>query len=80
MSYSEHITKLRQLVQSKNGAWDGIHAESVARALAAPGLFARMVDEPQPCPRSRLRFGRRKPTPALAYLNFCGPVIWHAFP
>src|ERR1700684_4509946 len=31
MSYSEHTTKLSQLIKSKNGAWDGIHAESVAR-------------------------------------------------
>jgi len=31
MSYSEHATKLNQLIKSKNGAWDGVNAESVAR-------------------------------------------------
>jgi isocitrate lyase len=34
MSYSEHTTKLGQLIQSKKGAWDGINAESVARMRA----------------------------------------------
>jgi len=31
MSYSEHTTKLGQLIKSKNGTWDGVNAESVAR-------------------------------------------------
>jgi isocitrate lyase len=31
MSYSEQTTKLGQLIRSKNGAWDGIDAQSVAR-------------------------------------------------
>jgi len=31
MSYSEQTTKLGQLIKGKNGAWDGINAESVAR-------------------------------------------------
>ncbi len=31
MSYQDHITKLTQLIQSKNGTWDGINAESVER-------------------------------------------------
>ncbi len=31
MSYSEDTAKLNQLIKSKNGAWDGIHADSVAR-------------------------------------------------
>jgi isocitrate lyase len=31
MSYSDETAKLNQLIQSKNGAWDGIHADSVAR-------------------------------------------------
>ncbi len=31
MSYQDHISKLTQLIQSKNGTWDGINAESVAR-------------------------------------------------
>ncbi len=31
MSYQEHITKLTHLIQSKNGTWDGINAESVER-------------------------------------------------
>jgi isocitrate lyase len=31
MSYQDHITKLNHLIQSKNGTWDGINAESVER-------------------------------------------------
>src|ERR1700733_12983711 len=31
MSYSEQTSKLNQLIAGKNGAWDGINAESVAR-------------------------------------------------
>ncbi len=31
MSYSEQTAKLGQLIRSKGGAWDGIHADSVAR-------------------------------------------------
>jgi isocitrate lyase len=31
MSYSEQTAKLNQLIKAKGGAWDGIHAESVAR-------------------------------------------------
>jgi isocitrate lyase len=31
MSYSEDTAKLNQLIKSKNGAWDGIHADAVAR-------------------------------------------------
>ena len=31
MSYSEQTAKLNQLIRAKGGAWDGIHAESVAR-------------------------------------------------
>ena len=31
MSYQDHIIEMGQLVRSKNGAWDGINAESVAR-------------------------------------------------
>jgi isocitrate lyase len=31
MSYQNNITELNQLIQSKNGTWDGINAESVAR-------------------------------------------------
>jgi isocitrate lyase len=31
MSYSERTAKLNQLINAKGGAWDGIHAESVAR-------------------------------------------------
>ncbi|GAA0312735.1 isocitrate lyase [Sphingomonas oligophenolica] len=31
MTYQDHIATTRQLIQGKNGAWDGIDAESVAR-------------------------------------------------
>ena len=31
MTYQDHIAATRQLIQGKNGAWDGIDAESVAR-------------------------------------------------
>jgi isocitrate lyase len=31
MSYAEQTAKLNQLIKAKNGAWDGIHADSVAR-------------------------------------------------
>jgi isocitrate lyase len=31
MAYQDHIIQMSQLVQSKNGAWDGINPESVAR-------------------------------------------------
>ena len=31
MSYQDHVSKLTQLIQSKNGTWDGINAESVER-------------------------------------------------
>ena len=31
MAYQDHIIQMTQLVQSKNGAWDGINPESVAR-------------------------------------------------
>jgi isocitrate lyase len=31
MSYSEQTAKLNQLIKSKQGTWDGIHADSVAR-------------------------------------------------
>ena len=31
MSYQDHISKINALIQSKNGTWDGINAESVAR-------------------------------------------------
>jgi isocitrate lyase len=31
MSYSEDTAKLNQLISSKHGAWDGIHADAVAR-------------------------------------------------
>jgi isocitrate lyase len=31
MSYQDHITRTNQLIGSKNGTWDGISAESVAR-------------------------------------------------
>src|SRR5579863_1486824 len=31
MSYSEQTAKLNQLIKAKGGAWDAIHAESVAR-------------------------------------------------
>src|SRR5580658_4529428 len=31
MSYSEQTAKLNQLIKAKNGAWNGIHADSVAR-------------------------------------------------
>ena len=31
MAYQDHIIEMDQLVRSKKGPWDGIHAESVAR-------------------------------------------------
>ncbi len=31
MTYQDHTTKMNHLIKSKNGTWDGIHAESVAR-------------------------------------------------
>ena len=31
MAYQEHTTKMSELIQSKNGTWDGINPESVAR-------------------------------------------------
>ncbi len=31
MAYQDHITKMGELIQSKNGTWDGINPESVAR-------------------------------------------------
>ncbi len=31
MSYQDHISSVSQLIQGKNGTWDGISAESVAR-------------------------------------------------
>ncbi len=31
MSYQDHIIEMSQLIKSKNGSWDGINAESVAR-------------------------------------------------
>jgi isocitrate lyase len=31
MSYQDHIIQMSQLIKSKNGAWDGVNAESVAR-------------------------------------------------
>ena len=31
MSYQDHIIEMGQLIKSKNGAWDGINPESVAR-------------------------------------------------
>ncbi|MDB5497380.1 MAG: isocitrate lyase [Phenylobacterium sp.] len=31
MAYQDHIIEMSQLIQSKNGTWDGIDAESVAR-------------------------------------------------
>ncbi|MDP3382849.1 MAG: isocitrate lyase, partial [Phenylobacterium sp.] len=31
MAYQEHTTKMSELIKSKNGTWDGINAESVAR-------------------------------------------------
>ena len=31
MSYQDHIIEMSQLIKSKNGTWDGINAESVAR-------------------------------------------------
>ena len=31
MSYQDHIIEMSQLIKSKNGTWDGISAESVAR-------------------------------------------------
>jgi isocitrate lyase len=31
MSYQDHIIEMGQLIKSKNGTWDGINAESVAR-------------------------------------------------
>ena len=31
MSYSDHIIEIGQLIKSKNGTWDGINAEAVAR-------------------------------------------------
>ena len=31
MSYQDHISKMEQLIKSKDGTWDGINAESVAR-------------------------------------------------
>ncbi len=31
MSYQDHIIQMSQLIKSKNGTWDGINAESVAR-------------------------------------------------
>ena len=31
MSYQDHIIEMSQLVKSKNGSWDGIDPEAVAR-------------------------------------------------
>ena len=31
MAYQDHIIEMSQLIKSKNGTWDGINAESVAR-------------------------------------------------
>ena len=31
MSYQDHIIEMGQLIKSKNGTWDGINPESVAR-------------------------------------------------
>ena len=31
MSYQDHIIEMSQLIKSKNGTWDGINPESVAR-------------------------------------------------
>ena len=31
MSYQDHIIEMGQLIKSKNGTWDGIGAEAVAR-------------------------------------------------
>src|SRR5687767_7707512 len=31
MAYQDHIIEMSQLIKSKNGAWDGIRPESVAR-------------------------------------------------
>src|SRR5947208_11201115 len=31
MSYQDHTSQISQLIRSKNGAWDGISAEAVAR-------------------------------------------------
>ena len=31
MSYQDHIIQMSQLIESKNGAWSGVNAESVAR-------------------------------------------------
>ena len=31
MSYQDHIIEMSQLVKSKNGTWDGIDPEAVAR-------------------------------------------------
>ena len=34
MSYIETVSHLNALIKSKNGPWDGINAESVARMLS----------------------------------------------
>ena len=31
MAYQDHIIEMQQLIKSKNGTWDGIDAEAVAR-------------------------------------------------
>ncbi|HMO44121.1 MAG TPA: hypothetical protein PKB04_12560, partial [Phenylobacterium sp.] len=31
MAYQDHIIEMSQLIKSKNGTWDGINPESVAR-------------------------------------------------
>jgi len=31
MAYQDHIIEMGQLIKSKNGTWDGINAEGVAR-------------------------------------------------
>ncbi|MDB5436080.1 MAG: aceA, partial [Phenylobacterium sp.] len=31
MAYQDHIIEMSQLIKSKNGAWDGIDADGVAR-------------------------------------------------
>jgi isocitrate lyase len=31
MAYQDHIIEMSGLIKSKNGTWDGINAESVAR-------------------------------------------------
>ncbi|MCB5943849.1 isocitrate lyase [Acidocella sp. KAb 2-4] len=43
MSYQDHISQVSQLIQSKNGTWDGISPESVAR-MRLQNRFATGLD------------------------------------